>query len=102
MATNNQKKSTPEKPTYFKNGEGKKNAHFKLWVVWKDEYAYKYPSNPFVYYGYNKLKENGQQALMRLAASKRSEFKIARIYNNLSGELVLQITGETKNQTSHA
>lgn len=98
----NTKKKSTEKATYFKNGEGKKNAQYKLWVVWKDEHAGKYPSNPFVYYSYNKLKENGQQALLKLAASKRMEFKLARIYNNISGEQILQITGETKNQTSHA
>lgn len=94
-------KTSSSKSTYFKNGEGKKSAIYKLWVVFKDEYASKYPSNPFVYYGYNKLKENGMQALVKLAGSKRSEFKVARIYENKAdGKMVMQITGFTNTQQS--
>ena len=96
------KTSQKNSTNYFKNGEGKKKAHFKLWVVYKDEYASKYPSNPFTYYGFNKLKDNGFNALMKLALEKKSEYKIARIYNNISGEQINQLIGSNTHQNSMA
>ncbi len=63
-----------------------------------DEHAKNYAANPFVYYGFNKRKNFGRDALEKLAVKKNSEYKVALLYNNLTGERLAVFPGQNQNQ----
>ena len=92
------KKKSSSSKNNFRNDDVKKEVKYKLWVVYKPEFASKYPNNPMTYYGYNKKAENGLKGLMRLAAAKKPEFKFARIYDLVTNEIFLTIQGIIINQ----
>lgn len=89
--------ATKTRNNYFKNKLGKKNAEFKLWIFFNKEFEEKYPHNPFIFYGFNKLPGKGEESLLRLAIIKRNEYKVARLFNNKSGKQIIKIYGKPSN-----
>ena len=63
-----------------------RNAAYKLFVVFKPEYASNYPKNPFVFFSQTTKRDNGLDRLFRLAHKKMAEANLMIIYDNQTGE----------------
>lgn len=83
-----------DKQNYFKTDEGKQAALYKLWVAWLPQHIPKWGGKKTrVWFGFNKRKNNGLDWLIEHAKSLRAEFKVAKIYDNKTGNELYSIPG---------
>lgn len=93
---NNKKKyqSPAAAQNYFKDAKAKKAAMYKLWIAWLPQYMSKWGNRKTsVWYSYNKRRDNGLNWLIERAKELRTEFKVAKIYDNQTGEELFNIPG---------
>jgi hypothetical protein len=70
----------------FSDPEIIRKAAYKLFVVFKPEFASKYPQNPFIFFSQRTARNNGLERLHRLAKEKKKEANLMIIYDNQTGE----------------
>ena len=63
-----------------------RNAAYKLFIVFKPEFAIRYPRNPFVFFSQTTKRDKGLDRLYRLAQAKVKEANLMILYDNQTGE----------------
>jgi len=67
----------------FADPNQKAKAKYKLWVLWKPEYAHLYPR---VYFSYTSHNKDGLNGLLILAHKRQDKADLMIIYDNQTGE----------------
>ena len=70
----------------FKKDDVKEKSKYKLWVLYKPEFAKKFKSNPFTYFSYNTKSDGGLSALINLAEKRQNMYLLAVLYDNQSAD----------------
>lgn len=70
----------------FTKDEVKQKSKYKLWILYKPEYAAKFGSNPFTYFSYHTKSDGGLAGLQALAEKRKGMFLLAVLYDNQSAD----------------
>jgi hypothetical protein len=80
--------STTAGKNNFKNPEVCKAACYKIWILYKPQFANKYNRKTSTIYGYNNKRNHGLDNLVKLAGKKQGEADLIALYDNKSGKLM--------------
>lgn len=80
--------STTAGKNNFKNPDVCKAAWYKIWILYKPQFAEKYNRKTSTIYGYNNKRNHGLDNLIKLAGKKQNEADLIGLYDNKTGKLM--------------